>query len=232
MNAGFIAGDERTLVVDTGGNAYAGQTILGYAIAVRPGNRIDVINTERHFDHIGGNSVFRGQGIEIWGHPGLKRTDDEFRCELKEFNEGIPNARRREAHEELAFFHGTELANPTPALEDGMEFDLGGGCGPALIVMTPGHTATNLSVWMPDDRALFCGDCLISQYMPNLDAGSTDDWRTWLQSLDRVEALQPAIVVAGHGPVVRGEAQVKAMIDAVRRVLTESIARGSSPTAA
>jgi glyoxylase-like metal-dependent hydrolase (beta-lactamase superfamily II) len=231
VNAGFIVGGERTLVVDTGGNAYAGQTILGYATAVRPGNRIVVINTERHFDHIGGNSVFRGQGIEIWGHPRLQRTAEDFRCELAEFNEAIPNAARRAAHEEAAFFHGTELANPARALDDGMEFDLGGGCSPARIVMTPGHTATNLSVWMPDDRALYCGDCLISQYMPNLDAGTPDDWRIWLESLDRVEALRPAIVVAGHGPVVKGQGPVKVMIDAVRQVLTESIARGTSPTA-
>src|SRR5580704_19533588 len=53
VNAGFIAGDTQTLVIDTGGNALAGQTVHGYAIAARPENRLRVLNTEKHFDHIG-----------------------------------------------------------------------------------------------------------------------------------------------------------------------------------
>src|SRR5580658_10327434 len=100
VNAGFIVGGSTTLVVDTGGNAYAGETIHGYATAAKPGNRIEVINTERHFDHIGGNCVFRKLGIEIWGHSELRRTAEDFRGELAEFNEAIPSEARRAAHEE------------------------------------------------------------------------------------------------------------------------------------
>ena len=67
VNAGFIAGDAITLVVDTGGNTLAAQTIHGYASAARPGNKLRVINTEKHFDHIGGNGYFRELGIDVWG---------------------------------------------------------------------------------------------------------------------------------------------------------------------
>jgi glyoxylase-like metal-dependent hydrolase (beta-lactamase superfamily II) len=74
------------------------------------------------------------------------------------------------------------------------------------------------------------GDCLISKYLPNLDAGTPADWQAWLESLKRIEALKPAIVVAGHGPVARGD-EVQIIVDTVRRVLEESIARGYSPTA-
>jgi glyoxylase-like metal-dependent hydrolase (beta-lactamase superfamily II) len=229
VNAGFIVATEATLVVDTGGNAYAGQTIHGYATKAKPDNRIEVVNTEKHFDHLGGNGVFRKHGIDIWAHPGVRRTPAEFVSELAEFNEGIPNARRRAAHEEAAFFHGTELTNPNRVIEAGMQFDLGGGCR-AQIVLTPGHTPTNLSVWVPIDRVLFCGDCLISEYLPNLDAGSVDDWRIWRESLDVVEGLRPEVVLAGHGPAISGAAEVGEMIATVRRVLTESIARGHSPT--
>jgi glyoxylase-like metal-dependent hydrolase (beta-lactamase superfamily II) len=77
---------------------------------------------------------------------------------------------------------------------------------------------------------LFTGDCLIREYLPNLDAGTPPDWQTWLESLARIESLEPAIVVAGHGPVARG-GEVPLVLEAVRRVLMESIKRGSSPTA-
>ena len=228
VNAGFIVGDLITLVVDTGGNAFAGQTVHGYASAVRPANWLRVINTEKHFDHIGGNTVFSALGIDIWGHAAIARTPAEFQAEIAEFNDAIPNRPRRDRGEATAFFHGTHLTNPNCPIHQDTRFDLG-GCT-VHILLTPGHTATNLSVWLPDDRVLYTGDCLIAEYLPNLDAGTPADWRTWLTSLDRIAALDPAIVVMGHGPVARGS-QVAAVLDTVRRVLEESIARGHSPTA-
>jgi glyoxylase-like metal-dependent hydrolase (beta-lactamase superfamily II) len=228
VNAGFIVGDAETLVVDTGANALAGQTVHGYATAARPENRLRVLNTEKHFDHIGGNSFFRAQGMEIWGYRAFGRTPAEFQAEIGEFNDAIPNPRRRAAGEAAAFFHDTHLANPDRALAADRSFDLG-NCT-VEILLTPGHTGTNVSAWVPSEGVLYTGDCLIAEYIPNLDAGTPADWQIWLASIDRLEALKPATVVMGHGPVARG-AQVQVVIDTVRRVLTESIARGHSPTA-
>jgi glyoxylase-like metal-dependent hydrolase (beta-lactamase superfamily II) len=227
VNAGFVAGDHLTLVVDTGGNTLAAQTIYGYASAVRPGNQLRVINTEKHFDHIGGNSFFLERGIDVWGHAGIARTAGEFEREIAEYNAAIPNAARRERGEAAAFFYETRLANPNRQIDEDTRFDLG-GCK-VEILLTPGHTPANLSVWVPDDGVLFTGDCLIREYLPNLDAGTPADWRVWLESLARIEALRPAIVVAGHGPVALGD-EVPRVLETVRRVLTESIERGHSPT--
>ena len=228
VNAGFVAGDSLTLVVDTGGNTLAAQTVHGYASAARQGNQLLAINTEKHFDHIGGNGFFREHGIDVWGHAGIARTADEFEAEIAEFNDAIPNAARRACGEARAFFHGTHLVNPNRRIHNETRFDL--GASTVEILLTPGHTPANLSVWVPEDRVLFAGDCLICQYLPNLDAGTPADWRIWLESLTRLEALNPAIVVAGHGPVARGD-EVQMVVDTVRRVLEESIARGYSPTA-
>jgi glyoxylase-like metal-dependent hydrolase (beta-lactamase superfamily II) len=228
VNAGFVTGDSLTLVVDTGGNALAAQTLHGYASAARPGNQLRAINTEKHFDHIGGNGFFRERGIDVWGHDGIARTAGEFQAEISEFNETIPNRVRRARGEAKAFFHETSVVNPNRQIRDDIRIHLG-GCA-VEILLTPGHTATNLSVWAPEDGVLFTGDCLVSEYLPNLDAGTPADWRTWIESLKRLEALRPAIVVPGHGPVVRGGA-VQAAMDTVRRVIEESIERGYSPTA-
>jgi glyoxylase-like metal-dependent hydrolase (beta-lactamase superfamily II) len=229
VNAGFVAGDDLTLVIDTGGNTLAAQTVHGYATAAKPGNELRAINTEGHFDHIGGNGFFRGQEIDVWGHEGVARTADEFRAEIAEFNEAIPSEVRRAKGEANAFFHDTHVTNPNRLIHLDTRFELG-GCT-VEILMTPGHTPANLSVWAPEEGVLFAGDCLIGGYLPNLDAGTPEDWRVWLESIARLEALKPAIVVAGHGPVAQG-AEVQAMVDAVRRVLEESIERGCSPTAA
>jgi glyoxylase-like metal-dependent hydrolase (beta-lactamase superfamily II) len=97
------------------------------------------------------------------------------------------------------------------------------------ILLTPGHTPSNISVYVPSDGVLFCGDCLVNGYLPNLDAGSVADWYIWLKSLDRVAALAPRIVVPGHGPVATGD-DVFSLIESVREVLQQSIEAGRSPT--
>jgi glyoxylase-like metal-dependent hydrolase (beta-lactamase superfamily II) len=227
VNAGFIVGKDQTLVIDTGANSAAAASIYGYASLAGSGNDLLVLNTERHFDHIGGNDYFRERGTDIYGHVSIQRTDEEFRAEISDFNGEISNAARRSRHESDVFYHGTRLANPNCAVSEDSRMDLG-DCE-IEILLTPGHTPSNISVYVPSDEVLFCGDCLVNGYLPNLDAGSVDDWLIWLNSLDRIAELQPRIVVPGHGPVARGD-EVFRLIESVREVLRQSIESGRSPT--
>jgi glyoxylase-like metal-dependent hydrolase (beta-lactamase superfamily II) len=86
VNAGFIAGATTTLIVDTGATMQSARTIYGYASCVRPQNRLLVINTERHLDHVSGNSLFRDQDIDVYGHCGIARTDEELAEAITELN--------------------------------------------------------------------------------------------------------------------------------------------------
>jgi glyoxylase-like metal-dependent hydrolase (beta-lactamase superfamily II) len=227
VNAGFITGHQATLIIDTGANASAASTIYGYASIARPSNRLIVLDTERHFDHMGGNGFFRERGIDVYGHASIHRTNDAFHTEIAEFNAEISNPVRRSRHESEIFYYGTRLANPNCPIAEDTRMDLG-GCE-VEILLTPGHTPSNISVFVPSDRALFCGDCLVNGYLPNLDAGSPADWTIWLTSLDRLAALAPLIVVPGHGPVAVGE-EVPLLIKNVREVLQNAIQAGRSPT--
>ena len=228
VNAGFVVGNETTLVLDTGGNWLAGATVHGYASAVRPANRLLVLNLEKHFDHIGGNGYFAERGAEILGHVACQRSAAEFREEKAEFNATIPNATRRARGEAEAFFVNTRLTNPGERrITEDTRLDLG-GCE-VEILLTPGHTPTNLSAWVADERVLYAGDCLISGYLANLDDGGPEEWRTWLRSLDRISALEPRVVVAGHGAVMTGS-DVPRMIRNVRATLEGAVKAGVSPT--
>ena len=95
-------------------------------------------------------------------------------------------------------------------------------------MLTPGHTTTNLSVFVPEDGVLYCGDCLTNLYQPNLDAGTLPDWEAWLHSLDRIAALNPNAIMPGHGPVATGE-DVPRLIDSVRKVVESAIATAAPP---
>lgn len=207
VNAGFIVGEDETLIVDTGANAMAAATIHGYATAVRPENRLRVVNTEKHFDHIGGNGFFQELGIPIHGQVGIARTAAEFAEERAGFHP--------------AFHYATPLANPTVGIAGDQSFELG-SCT-VDVLLTPGHTPTNIALFERKDRVLYCGDCLTNLYAPNLDAASgVADWRLWMASLDRIDSLSPEVIVCGHGPIVQGEDIVQ-VIQNVRTALRQRV---------
>ena len=126
VNAGFVWGESRTLVVDSGPTAQAAATILGYAETARPGNTILAINTERHLDHIAGNDLLRSRGIDVWGHPSVRRTAAELAADVAEFAASVPDRVRREDGEGEIPFLGTRIADPNVDVERDRSIDLGG----------------------------------------------------------------------------------------------------------
>jgi glyoxylase-like metal-dependent hydrolase (beta-lactamase superfamily II) len=223
VNAGFVVGQNLTLIVDTGGSKISAATIHGYAQAARPGNAMTVINTEKHLDHILGNCFFRDLGIDVYGHPGISRSPADLEAEIEEHNAIISDAERRRLREGRLLFSGTRVCNPNKTVTPPTEFELGGL--EVQVVATPGHTPTNLTVWVPSERVAYSGDCVVNGYSPNLQSCSPDDWKTWLQSLDTLRSLGPEVVVPGHGPVLRGP-EIDREAARVRAILREACAAG------
>ena len=96
VNAGFVCGERRTLIVDTGPTAYAAATILGYAQAARPGNTVMAVNTELHLDHLAGNSLLRECGIDVYGHPSIVRTDADLMADVTTYATSVIDPDRRD----------------------------------------------------------------------------------------------------------------------------------------
>lgn len=227
VNSGFVVGGENTLVIDTGANRLGAQTIYGYARAVRPKNGLVVANSEPHFDHIGGNSFFQELGHEIFGHTENARTEEEFEAEKADYNKSIPSEARRNKGEAEAFFAETTLVNATQHIDAGDVFDLGNA--EVEVLAMPGHTPHNLAFYIHSDRVLFCGDCIVSGYIPNLEAGSKEDWESWKVSLARIRKLELDSVVPGHGNIIFGD-EIATALDRVNTVLTLAITTGKAPT--
>ena len=55
-------------------------------------------------------------------------------------------------------------------------------------------------MYVVEDRLLFCGDLLFAGRVPFV--GNADS-KGWLNAMDRMMALDPAVVVPGHGSVSR-----------------------------
>jgi glyoxylase-like metal-dependent hydrolase (beta-lactamase superfamily II) len=230
VNSGFVVGEYTTLIIDTGSNYLSAQTIHGYAHCASPKNELIVVNTEPHFDHIGGNCFFHEKGIQIFAHPQSRRSYDEFEQNKKEFNDTIPNVVRKINNEAEVFFYKTQLVNPTRPVSPNEKFDLGGVV--VSVHETPGHTPFNISLFVSKDRVLFCGDAIVTGYLPNLEAGNVSLWQTWLQSLDAIEDLSPDVIITGHGYSIEGAGNIVIEMNKIRTILKNAILRNVAPTCA
>lgn len=221
VNAGFVRGCQRTLIVDAGPTAQAAETVIGYAEAAAPSNALLAVDTERHLDHMAGNERLLSRGLEVWGHPDVQRCQEEFETDVAEYCASVGDSRRRQDGEGRLPFLGTRIVNPNRAVEGEMEFDLGGLV--ARVLPAPGHTPANLLVWVEADGVVFSGDTVVSDYRPNLESGGPQDWQLWLRALERIEALSSRVLVPGHGRVLRDE-EIGIEVARVRRHLERALA--------
>lgn len=76
-----------------------------------------------------------------------------------------------------------------------------------LIAVGPAHTAGDAIAWLADARVVFAGDVFFNGVMPIMWAGPVGNW---IAALDRIEQLDPAVVLGGHGPP-GGLAEVRAL---------------------
>jgi len=85
-------------------------------------------------------------------------------------------------------------------------------------VHTPGHTPGHISLFRDQDRVLLAGDAFVTVKQESLyrvvtqakelngpPKYFTTDWEAARASVQRLEALQPAIAVTGHGRPMSGE---------------------------
>ena len=98
-----------------------------------------------------------------------------------------------------------------------------GGRRVEVIEVGPAHTPGDAIVWVPDARVLFAGDLLFNGVTPIMWAGPTDNW---IAALERIELLEPDVVVGGHGPP-GGLAEVRTLRD-YWTVINEAVAGGES----
>jgi glyoxylase-like metal-dependent hydrolase (beta-lactamase superfamily II) len=228
VNAGFIVGEKKTLVIDSGSNTVSAQTIYGYASLAKAGNELLLINTEKHLDHIGGNGYFASKGIKILGHASIERKEDELELLVHEINELLPDRARREHNEGAIAFRNTSIVNPDMKIEHDTELDLGGIT--VQVIFTPGHTPSNLSVCQRDAGIIYCGDCLLPEFIPNLEEGFVPDWQCWLESLEKIQNLKSDVVVPGHGNVLIGRTLIQNEIERTKTILSRALRDKKAPT--
>jgi cyclase len=105
-------------------------------------------------------------------------------------------------------FTDVKLTGPTETFEERRTLAVGARVVD-LIFVGPAHTPGDLIVWVPDVRVVFAADIGFIGVTPVMWAGPMANWLT---AIETIAALEPDVVVPGHGPVC-GIAELEAVGD-------------------
>lgn len=91
-------------------------------------------------------------------------------------------------------------------------------------IQTPGHAPGHISLWRESDRAMIVGDAFVTTAQESVYAAATQepelhgppkyftpDWESSRESVRKLAALEPELVVTGHGRPMRGQAMRTAL---------------------
>ncbi|MEM9599114.1 MAG: MBL fold metallo-hydrolase, partial [Acidobacteriota bacterium] len=198
-----------------------------------------ILLTQGHVDHVGGVDLFREEATEVVAQEGNQahQADDAriaaFRASRSAFAFADAIAK---AWKYIQDNLGTGIppqSRPVPDItfEDTQTLELG-GVRLELLSTPGGETTDSMVVWLPDHRIVFTGNLFSALFghFPNLVTVRGDRYREalgFIESLERVRALEPQLLLPGHHGPVEGEALIQRELtrlrDAVQYVHDETV---------
>jgi glyoxylase-like metal-dependent hydrolase (beta-lactamase superfamily II) len=227
-NAGLVAGDGEALLVDTLFDLAMTREMLAGLEPVTAEHPIrTVVNTHANGDHWFGNELVAGAEIVA-----SAATAEEMATNGPELIRGLldqPGGVGSFARHIFAPFDFTGItATPaTRTFTDEITLDVG-GTEVRVINLGPAHTGGDSVVFVPSERVLYAGDLLFIGGTPISWAGPISNW---VRACDRMLALEPELVVPGHGPVIEAAriGEVRDYLTFVQQEAQQRYERGMSP---
>ena len=231
-NAGLVAGEGRSLLVDTLFDLPLTRAMLDSMDSITTTRPIQtLVNTHANGDHCYGNQLV--PDAEIVATEGCLEEFSEVPAGAltamvaADFGDPVVNDYIRAAFGPFDF-GGIVATPPTRVFADRLDLTVGGRAI-ELIDVGPAHTLGDLVVHVPDARTVFTGDILFVYGTPIVWAGPVDNW---VRACDLILELGAEVIVPGHGPVTdeRGPAMVRDYLTFVQQEATER--RNAGMTAA
>lgn len=181
-----------------------------------------IILSHSHADHIGGTRFWREDDTKIVAH----REFDEEQRYLKELEPYFWDRNRTlfpwmpESPPDNPWLGYGGIEPDIIVPEEGFRFTQGGV--DFVVLSTPGaEGADNISLWLPQKKILFSGDFfgpLFPQF-PNLFTMRGEKVRKpveYIDSLNKVIALEPQMIVPGHHSPISGKENLRAAMTRIR----------------
>ncbi|WP_240095809.1 MBL fold metallo-hydrolase [Thermomonas flagellata] len=190
-NAGFVVTGDGVVVFDTLGSPALGEQLIAQ-IRKRTREPIKlVILSHFHADHFYGIPAFKAVGAQVWANSGIREY----------LHSDAARERLAERKALIGPWLGKAFTLPTVDvwLDSDVDFQMG-QLHFRLRHVGPAHTPEDTALLVVEDGVLYSGDVVYAGRVPFIGDADT---RSWLKAIDKVLALQPKVMVPGHGPVSR-----------------------------
>jgi alkyl sulfatase BDS1-like metallo-beta-lactamase superfamily hydrolase len=187
-----------------------------------------ILLTQSHVDHVGGVDLFREEGTEVVAqenNPAHQAEDarlQPFRASRSAFafRDAIASSLRHIRENLGGPVPPQSRPEPTIVFDDRYDFELG-GVRFELISTPGGETTDSMVVWLPQHGICFTGNLFSALFghFPNLVTIRGDRYREalrFIESLDRVLALEPELLLVGHHGPVKGRELIRFELQRLR----------------
>ena len=216
-NLGVIITDDGVVLIDSGGT-YKGAEMIHAAIRELTSKPVKlVINTGGQDHRWMGNNYFKAQGAKLIANVNAvadqkARTQDQ----LYRLNNLVGEAGTK----------GTEPVYADETFADKKLLSLG---NTRIEIHHAGHAHTpgDSFVWLPEHKIVFSGDIVYMERM--LGIGGMSAHKSWIGAFEAMAALQPEIVVPGHGspaPLAKAKADSYDYLRFLRQAVLDFIDAG------
>lgn len=217
-NIGLVVTPAGALLIDSGASFQGAKQIAEAAKKVTAQPIQWVINTGGQDHRWLGNGYFKAQGAQIMAH-----ADAE--ADMRARGPAHLKANAPVLKEKM---DGTEIVLPTRWLKDAdTTLDLG-GVAVQVVHRQGGHTPGDSMVWLPQSGVVFTGDVVYVDRILGLHPVSKT--KTWVASFEALEALNPKVVVPGHGSVTtlaKAQADTGKLLKALRAHMGQAVEAGT-----
>ncbi len=182
-----------------------------------------IVLTHHHFDHSSAADTYRrrtGARIAMHGDDVEFLLNPRAPQDVELDNEEVDEERRKRYEEWMA---EARKATPDLRLADGDEIAVGGKR--LVAVHTPGHTWGHLCLYLPDERLMFTGDCVLGVGTTAVSPPPYGDMGAYVQSLRKLQGFEIEQLIPGHGPPIPNPQQklaelIQHRLDRDEQVLT------------
>ena len=135
-----------------------------------------------------GSNYWREQGVEIIAH---KNTAEKIKLKGQAILERMQRGRK----DKSAY---TKIVQPDRTFSDKLVIELGDK-RLELLYPGPAHEHDDIMLWLPEEQLIISGDVAFHQRL--LPVFDDTDTLAWLESWEKLAALDAKIVIPGHGDV-------------------------------
>ena len=241
-NSPIILTDTEALIIDSEITPAAARALVADLKAITDKPVRYVIDSHYHYDHAHGNQVF-AVDAQVIGHENTRKRmltnvleQYTYLTSVEPVPARVEALRKRIAEEKdpqqkaalerqvansLSYLEQVKETKVTPP---NVTFDrkttlFRGGREIQILYVGRGHTDTDVLVYLPKERIVCTGDLMESVISYMGDSYPQE----WIDTLDRLKALDFDTVMPGHGVVFKGKARIDAFQQYLRDVVKQTV---------